>query len=75
MTAWIITGGIIHPDNIPERPDKDAASCSTSQFVYERFLAQPDREGAGDGELDHERENGGDSGSDSDQNQEEEAFL
>ena len=24
MTAWIITGGIIHPDNIPERPDKDA---------------------------------------------------
>ena len=23
MTAWIITGGNIHPDNIPERPEKD----------------------------------------------------
>lgn len=23
MTAWIITGGAIYPDNLPERPDKD----------------------------------------------------
>ena len=23
MTSWIITGGAIHPDNIPDRPSKD----------------------------------------------------
>lgn len=24
MKVWIVTGGPLHPDNIPERPDKDA---------------------------------------------------